>query len=118
MSKEKAKDFGITEKIQSIDFLDPRQKSLSHQLYDDVEAGLRKLVKKARDDDEMSVADKTRIYTTFLKYRKELFQDIHFLIACLKDLPKEEKTQFFIMAEKIKLDNTLRDNKGKNKILS
>ena len=108
------KKYDVTEKIEAINFIDPRNKSLSHQLYNDVESGMKKLIKEANTSEDMSVADKTRIYNTFLKYRKEMFQDVHFLIQCIKELPKEGQTMFFVMAEKIKLDNALREKKGLN----
>ena len=95
------------------DIIDPRNKNLSHKLYDDVEKGIKQLVDEANTSKDMSVSDKTKIYNTVLKYRKDRFQDIHFLIQCIKDLSQEEKTMFFVMAEKIKLDNALRENKAK-----
>ena len=117
MSDEKklpVKIIDTTEQIIGIELLDPRQKSLSHKLYHDVEEGLKNLVMQAKEDKEMSVSDKTKIYNLFIKYRKDLFQDVHLLIQCLKELPKEQQDQFFIVAEKLQLDNALRNNKSKS----
>lgn len=113
-----APTLSLPDQIESIELIDPRHSSLSHKLYKEAETLLTNLFKDAHDPEkELSVTDKTKIINCLLKFRTSLFGDPHFLIKCLEKMSLEDRQMFYMMADKHRLQEALR-NPQKSKILS
>ena len=90
-------------KFQVINEVDPRHNSTSHKLYKTCEAVIAKMADDAQSD-ATTMNDKSIFVKTFLKFRKELFTDPHFLLKCIQNMPKKELQVFYMLSEKYKLD--------------